>query len=139
MASELANSVVKSLEDQKYDIISASKPKKYVEGVTSEIIDNYLKGKRGVVQKMEMNTWKFKDFNPNSELTFTEHMDLVGLERYIDSAPGDVAQTVDRTSIPVTKIRSGQDIVDVEEFLMVNVVAPSFWEQLKAGLGVRKI
>ncbi|MCC7303459.1 MAG: hypothetical protein IT233_12540 [Bacteroidia bacterium] len=76
--------------------------------------------KRHRLAKLEINVWKFIDIAPNPNWSFDEHLKFIAEENPLNERL--IASCVEAKKFPVRIIKDNLRLVDIEEFLLVNVV-----------------
>ena len=123
-----------------YEIKRISKPKQYVEGLSSDFIDDYVNQRmKGRVEALELDVWKIKNVETKPEISFNESLQMIDLESAMSEDDKQVAKTLARHKFPVRVIHKNQDIDDFDEFLLVNVVAPKFLNKLIGAFKNRRV
>lgn len=131
---------IKTSFSEHYEVLRSAPPKLYIQGINSELIDEYIDGRySGKVETLEVAVWKFKDVNPSPELNFNQSIELIDLEEKKFDEDKDIAQTISRHKFPVRVISKNQDIDDFEEFNLINVVAPKFINKLIGAFKNRRV
>lgn len=131
---------LKTAFNEHYEIKRISQPKLYVEGINSEFIDDYINQRmNGRVEALELDVWKIKNVEKNPEISFNEGLQMIDLETAKNEGDKHVAETLSRHRFPVRVIHKNQDLDDFDEFLLVNVVAPKFWNKLIGAFKNRRV
>tara|TARA_R110000868_G_scaffold147163_1_gene368406 strand:+ start:1386 stop:1895 length:510 start_codon:yes stop_codon:yes gene_type:complete len=126
--------------NEHYEIKRISDPKLYAEGINSEFIDDYVNQRmNGRVEALELDVWKIKNIETNPEISFNEGLQMIDLEDAMYDDDKQVAKTLSRHKFPVRVIHKNQDLDDFDEFLLVNVVAPKFWNKLIGAFKNRRV
>jgi hypothetical protein len=136
-AKETYQRVLTGLQ-QHYQIKRSSEPKLYVTGLNSEFIDEYLDHRMiGKIESLEVTQWKIKDVETTPDINFEEGLSMIDLEKAINEK--EVASSISRQKLPIRIIHKNQNFDDVDEFLLINVVAPTFLNKLIGAFKNRKV
>jgi hypothetical protein len=136
-AKEIYQRLLTGLE-QHYQVKRSSEPKLYVTGINSEFIDDYINHRMtGKIEALDVTQWKIKDVEATPDINFDEALSMIDLEKAINEK--EVASCISRQKLPIRVIHKNTNLDDVEEFLLINVVAPTFINKLIGAFKNRKV
>lgn len=123
---------------QHYQVKRSSEPKPYVTSLNSEFIDDYINHRMtGKIETLEITQWKIKDVETTSDINFDDGLSMIDLEKAINEK--EVASSISRQKIPIRVIHKNINLDKDEEFLLINVVAPTFINKLIGAFKNRKV
>ncbi len=121
-----------------YEIKRSSEPKPYKLGINSNFIDKYIDNRMtGKLETLELNQWNIKNVETETEINFNQSLNMIDLDEKMSDT--EVAKTLSRDIFPIKVIHKNEDLEDIEEFLLINVVAPKFINKLIGAFKNRKI
>jgi hypothetical protein len=91
----------------------------------------------GKVEALEVTQWKIKDVETTPDINFDEGLSMLDLEKAINEK--EVASSISRQKLPIRVIHKNENFTDVDEFLLINVVAPTFINKLIGAFKNRKV
>ena len=118
-ASAKRQSVIIAINEH-YEVTRSTLPKPFIEGFNSEYLKEYIHQRlTGRLAILEFNVWRFSDFIPSSDLSFTQQFELIDLPTMPSQTT--VATTIQRRQFPVRQYSLPQNLGN-NEALIINVV-----------------